>query len=135
MPIAIPWLLTLAAAVVYFVLGAVWYGYFGEQWMRELGKRKEQLQTNDPTPFVIAFLSSLLNAIAVALVLNWVIPLTETRLLAAFVTALLLGGAVVAAALAKHYAFAHWSWRLFAIDTGYDLVGFLLMSLLLAFMR
>jgi hypothetical protein len=135
MPIHIPWLPVLGAALLYFLLGALWYGYFGEVWLKELHKRKEELNSKDPTPYLVAVVSSVLNAIAVALVLNWVMPLTETRLLAAFVTALLLGGAVVASAMAKHYAFSGWSWRLFAIDAGYDVVGFFLMALLIAVLR
>ncbi len=135
MPITIPWLPVLGAALLNFFLGALWYGYFGELWLKELHKRKEQLNPSDPTPYMVAALSSVLNAFAAALVLHWVLPLTETKLLAAFITALLLGGAVTASAMAKHYAFSGWSWRLFAIDAGYDLVGFFLMSLLIALLK
>ena len=135
MPFTIPWLPVIAAALLYFVLGAVWHNYFSEVWLKELHKRKEQLNTSDPTPYMVAALGAVLNAIAVAVVLAWVMPLTETKLLAAFITALLLGGAVLAAGSAKHYAFAGWSWRLYAIDLGHDLLGFFLMSLIIALMR
>ncbi len=135
MPFTLPWLPVLGAALAFFVLGAVWYGYFGEVWLKELHKRKDQLDTKDPTPYMVAALGAVLNAIAVAVVVAWVYPLTETRLLAAFVTALLLGGATIAAGAAKHYAFSGWSWKLYAIDIGHDLAGFLLMSLIIAFLR
>ena len=135
MPFTIPWLPVLAAALVYFALGAIWYNYFGELWLKELHKRKDQLNTSDPTPYMVAALGAVLNAIAVAVVLAWVMPLTETKLLAAFITALLLGGATIAASAAKHYAFSGWSWRLYAIDIGHDLAGFFLMSLIIALMR
>ena len=135
MPFTLPWLVIIGAAIVYFALGAFWYGYFGETWLKALHKRKEQLDTRDPTPYLISFLGAVLNAIAIAIVLSWVTPLTETRLLAALVTTLLLGGAVFAAGSAKHYAFSGWSWKLFAIDLGYDMVGFFLMSLIIAFLR
>lgn len=135
MPFPIPWLPVLGAALVYFVLGAVWYNYFGEAWLKELHKRKEQLDASDPTPYMVAALGAVLNAIMVAVVLAWVMPLTETRLLAAFITALMLGGGVLAAGSAKHYAFSGWSWKLFAIDMGHDLVGFFLMSLIIALLK
>ncbi|HQR43711.1 MAG TPA: DUF1761 domain-containing protein [Gemmatales bacterium] len=135
MPFSLPWLLILAAAVLYFVLGAFWYGYFGEAWLRELGKTREHVKGKDPSPFVLAFVGAFLNATAVAIVLQWVAPLTETRLLAAFVTTLLLAGAVLAASSAKHYAFSGWSWKLFAIDLGHDATGFFLMSLLIVLLR
>lgn len=135
MTITIPWLPVMAAAIAYFVLGAVWYSYFGHAWMKELHKRKEQLNSGDPTPYLVAALGCVLNAIAVAVVLSWIIPLTETRVLAALVTALLLGGAVLAAGSAKHYAFSGWTWKLYAIDMGHDLTGFFLMSLIIALLR
>src|SRR5262245_33407160 len=135
MPFTLPWLPVMGAALSFFVLGAVWYGYFGPIWLKELHKRKEQLDTSDPTPYMVAALGAVLNAIAVAVVVAWVAPLTETRLLAAFVTALLLGGATIAASAAKHYAFSGWSWKLYAIDMGHDLAGFLIMSLIIAFLR
>jgi hypothetical protein len=135
MPNSLPWLTILGAAVIYFVLGALWYGYFGEVWLRELGKRKEDMNPRDPTPYVAAFIGAFLNATACAIVLPVVMQLTETRLLAAFVTTLLLAGAVLAASMAKHYAFSGWSWKLFAIDLGHDAVGFFLMCLLLVLLR
>jgi len=135
MPFSIPWLAVLAAAIAYFVLGALWYGYFGEVWLKELHKRRNDLNPNDPAPYLVAALGAVLNATATAVVLGWVLPSTQTTLLAVFVTTLLLGGAVVAAGAAKHYAFSGWSWKLYAIDMGHDLTGFFLMSLIIALMR
>jgi hypothetical protein len=135
MTFTLPWIPIVLAAIAYFILGAVWYGYFGEMWLKALHKRKEQLDTKDPTPYAVAAFGALLNAIAVAIVVGLVMPSTETKLLAAFVTALLLGGAVIAASAAKHYAFSGWSWRLYAIDIGHDLVGFFIMALIIALMQ
>lgn len=135
MPLSIPWLPVMAGALTYFILGAVWYAYFGNAWLKELHKRKEQLHGGDPTPYMVAALGCVLNAIAVAIVLNWVAPLCETAVLAGLVTALLLGGAVFAAGAAKHYAFAGWSWKLYAIDLGHDMTGFFLMSMIIALLR
>jgi hypothetical protein len=135
MPFTIPWLAVMAAAIVYFVLGALWYGYFSHAWLKELHKRKEQLDTKDPAPYLVAALGAVLNATATAVVLNWVMPSTQTTLLAVFITTLFLGGAVIAACAAKHYAFSGWSWKLYAIDIGHDLTGFFLMSLVIAMMK
>lgn len=135
MSLTIPWLPVLGAALAYFALGAVWYNYFSEAWRKELHKRKEQLDLVNPTPYMVAALGCVLNAIAVSIVLTWVLPMTETRVLAALVTTLLLGGAVLAAGASKHYAFAGWSWKLYAIDLGHDLTGFFLMSLIISLLR
>lgn len=135
MSLSLPWLPIVGAAFIYFILGAIWYSYFAQAWLKELHKPRGQLDSREPTPYLISALGCVLNAIAVAIVLDRIQPLTETRLFAAFFTALLLGGAVSAAAAAKHYAFAGWSWKLYAIDLGYDLAGFFLMSLFIALLR
>jgi hypothetical protein len=135
MYVPIPWTAVAVAAVVVFVFGAVWYGLFGERWLTALGKRKEDLNPKDVTPYFTAALSSFINAIAVALVVGWVAPTIETRLMTAFFVGVLLGGAVAAASLAKHYAFAGRSWNLLLIDAGHDFVGFILMSFVVVMMR
>lgn len=135
MPFVIPWLPVMGAALAYFVFGIVWYTFFKETWRHELHKRQEQLDPRDPTPYLIAGLGAVLNAIATAIVLQWILPTTQTSLLAVFITTLMLGGAVVAASAAKHYAFARWSWTLYAIDIGHDVCGYFLMSLILALLR
>src|SRR5215212_1839387 len=134
MYLQIPWVAVLVAAVVVYIFGAVWYGLFGERWLVALGKRKEDLNPKDPTPYFTAALASFLNAIAVALVVGWVAPTIETRLMTAFFVGVLLGGAVAAASLAKHYAFAGHSWNLLLLDAGHDFVGFILMSFVVVMM-
>jgi drug/metabolite transporter (DMT)-like permease len=135
MPFQIPWIPVLAAAAAFFVLGAVWYSYFGDAWLRAIGKRKEDLNPKDPTPYITAAIACFLNALATALVIGWVAPFTDSKYMTALLVGLLLGGAVFAAGLAKHYAFAGKGWNLLAIDAGHDIVGFLLMSLMIALMR
>src|SRR5215211_1747307 len=114
----IPWLAVIVAAVAVYVFGAVWYGAFGQRWLVALGKRKEDLNPKDPTPYLTAAIASFISAIAVALVVGWVAPTIETKLMTAFFVGVLLGGAVAAASLAKHYAFAGRNWNLYLIDAG-----------------
>ena len=61
-------LAVVAAAIVHFLLGAVWFTLLGNAWLRGIGKTKEQL---NPTalPYVVAFVCNLLLAYALA----WVI--------------------------------------------------------------
>lgn len=133
--VPIPWPAVGVATLVVFVFGAVWYGLLGERWLAAIGKRKEDMNRKDVTPFLTAAVSSFVNAIAVALVVGWVAPTIETRLMTSFFVGVLLGGAVAAAALAKHYAFAGRSWDLLLIDAGHDFVGFILMSFVVVMMR
>jgi len=135
MTFTIPWLAVIVAAVSFFIFGAVWYSYFGEFWLQAIGKRKEDLNQKDPMPYITAAIASFLNAMATAFVINLVIPLTTTTIMTVFLVGLLLGGAVFAAALAKHYSFAERSWNLFMLDAGHEILGFMLMSLIIVLMR
>jgi hypothetical protein len=135
MPFQIPWTAVLVAATAFFVLGAVWYGYFGEAWLQAVGKRQEEVNSKDPVPYITAAVACLLNAIATAIVLGWTGPMAENSFLTALLVGLLLGGAVFAASLAKHYAFAGRSWNLLAIDAGHEIAGFLVMSVIITLMR
>jgi hypothetical protein len=135
MTFSIPWLAVIVATTAFFIFGALWYSYFGGYWLKAIGKRKEELNQKDPTPYITAAIASFLNAIATALVIDLVWPLTATKIMTAFLVGLLLGGAVFAAGLAKHYAFAGRSWSLFMIDACHEILGFMLMSLIIVLMR
>lgn len=135
MTFTIPWLAVIVAAVSFFIFGALWYTYFGEYWLQAIGKRKEDLNPKDPTPYITAAIASFLNAIATALIVDFVLPLTATTIMTVFFVGLLLGGAVFAAGLAKHYAFAGRSWNLFILDACHEILGFMLMSLIIVLMR
>jgi hypothetical protein len=135
MTFTIPWLAVIVAAVSFFIFGALWYTYFGNYWLQAIGKRKEDLNPKDPTPYLTAAIASFLNAIATALIVDFVLPLTATTIMTVFFVGLLLGGAVFAAGLAKHYAFAGRSWNLFILDACHEILGFMLMSLIIVLMR
>jgi len=125
----------IVLAVAVYVFGALWYGVFGQRWLEALGKRKEDLNPKDPTPYFTAAVASFISAIATALVVNVVAPTIETKLMTAFFVGVLLGGAVAAASLAKHYGFAGHSWNLFLIDAGHDFIGFILMAFIIVVMK
>ena len=56
-----PWLLS---AVIYFVLGAVWFTAFRAPWLQGVGKTLEQLQQQGSAgaSYSIAFLANLASA-------------------------------------------------------------------------
>jgi hypothetical protein len=129
----LPWPAVLVATAANFVLGGIWYAVLGKPWMAALGKRKEDLNPKDPTPYLTAALGSLVNAAALA----WLIlavPAAETLTHAAALGGL-VGVGVLLAAAAKHYAFAGWSGRLLLIDLGLDVLGFTVMGAIIGAMR
>ena len=66
----INWLAVVVATVATQALGALWYGpLFGKAWLRAVGKTREDM-AGAGVGYAVAALSSLVAAIALALILN-----------------------------------------------------------------
>jgi hypothetical protein len=132
----INWLAVLAATAVSFLLGGVWYGAFGQTWLEALNRRKEDLPKG-PVPYITAALGSFVNAAMLACFIQWLDHDPERQWNIGH--GLALGAATalgfLGASTAKHYAFANWPTKLFAIDFGVDLIGFMLMGAILTAWR
>jgi hypothetical protein len=128
-------LAVLVSGVAIFVLGGLWYSpaLFAKQWMALMGKSEADMKAR-PTPilFLQAFLSGLLSAWGIAVLLNHFINLTPGR------------GAMVGVlcwltfAGATSYANAIFSQKpraLWLIDTGFNLVSFAIAGVILAVWR
>jgi uncharacterized protein DUF1761 len=119
------------ATLVYFFLGAVWFTMFMNPWLAGIGRTMESLKTSGAPPWLSYVVALIMTAI-IATALSWIIqatgPQTATR------------GATIAAALwlafvfttwATEYAFEARGLSILAINTGYPLVGMLLMGLII----
>ena len=115
----------LLATVANMVLGAVWYGQFGESWLQCINKRKEDLNPSSLLPYIVALVGSLVNALAMAYLFR--LAGVET-LLRGMGMGAALALFVATATAAKHYAFSGWPAKLLAIDYGVDVVGFMIMG-------
>jgi hypothetical protein len=119
------------ATLVYFFLGAVWFTMFMNPWLAGIGRTMESLKTSGAPPW-LGYVVALIMTAIIATALSWIIqatgPQTATR------------GATIAAALwlafvfttwATEYAFEARGLSILAINTGYPLVGMLLMGLII----
>lgn len=116
----------LVAAVSSFMLGGLWYSpaLFGKMWNDENGGVK---QDGHPAKvFGIAFLFSLLAAVAFA---RWVGPAPSLDY--AIKHGILAGFGMVAACFGINYQFAQRSFKLWLIDGGYHTAQFLIFGLIL----
>ena len=111
------------AAIVFFVLGAIWYSVLSAQWLAAIGKTTEQMaleQAGSPIPFVIGFVAILVMCYALA----WLIERLQANSLAGGMG---LGAAValgfIAANLALNYGFERRSVVLWVINAVYAVVG------------
>jgi Protein of unknown function (DUF1761) len=125
---AVNWLAVLAATVSMFVLGALWYGpLFGKAWMRASGITEEQArQANMAKVFGLSFVLTLLAAFALAMFIG---PEATAGfgVFAGFMT----GAFFIATAMGVVYLFEQRPFALWAIDSGYHIVGFTIMGAIL----
>src|SRR5437868_2281439 len=131
----INWLAVLVATVINFILGGMWYGVLGKAWLEALGKRKEDLNPKDPVPFITAAVGSFVNAAVLACAMTWIDPSQGWNLGHGIALGAVAALGILGAANVKHYAFSGWPTKLFAIDFGVDLIGFILMGIILVIWR
>ena len=121
-------LMVIVAAVVNFVIGAIWYGIFGRQWMLAWKLSPDHMKQRDPKPYLIAFIGSLWVAYGLFLAVKHIKPQGADELIAIAVGLWLF---IHVGLGAKHYAFANVNGKAFAIDYLLDLVGLIIMSLII----
>ena len=127
----------LVSGVVIFVLGGLWYSplLFAKRWMALIGKTEEELRANAgsvPISYLLVFACGVLTAYAMALVVG------------NFATAGSLDGAIIGAlcwvgfAGATSFGTALFSGKpkaLWLIDSGFNLVAFVIAGVILATWR
>ena len=116
-------LAVVAAAILFFVLGAVWYNVFSQPWLDGIGKTVEQLMKENggsPLPYVVGFVAILVMCYT----LGWIVqrgmePTAGNGALTGAVVAFGLVGGM----LALNYGFEARGITLWLINAGYALVG------------
>jgi len=133
------YLAVLVAGVLIFVLGGLWYSpvLFAKRWMALMGKTEEQLRagaagSSMPVLYGLAFVSGLVSAWALAVVLNHFPPLTLGRAAAVGVLCWLGFAAPTSFATA---IFSQTPKPLWLLNSGYNLVSFVLAAVLLTVWR
>ncbi len=122
----------VVAAIVGMVLGALWYSplMFGNKWMKAIGKTQDQLG-NHTMAMVLSIIASLLTAVAIAM-LHQAVGIGSV--MEAVHIGLILGLLIIFPAFLSDYAFCGWGNTLLLIQSGYRIVGVLLMSLVIFYL-
>jgi len=121
----------IVATLCYFGLGAAWFTMFRSAWLEGIGRTMEQLQASGVSPALV-YAIALLMTLALALFLSWLIQATGPLTLARGVqVAVILWFCVVFATWATEYAFEGRGVKILAINTGYCLIGMVLMGAVL----
>ncbi len=112
----------VVAAVVYFLVGAIWYGQFSAAWLAGIGRTMAELEAENPgaRPYVVGFASVLVACATLA----WLIARTGTTGWAGGAKlGIVVALGLVGAQLALNYGFESRSVSLWLINTGYAVVG------------
>jgi Protein of unknown function (DUF1761) len=113
----------IAAAAVFFALGAAWYSALGDAWLAGIGKTPDELVRDTgggAVPFIVGFVAALVMCYTLA----WLVARCGRQSAgegAAVGVAMGLG--FVGAALALNYGFEGRGLALWLINTGYVTIG------------
>jgi hypothetical protein len=133
-------LAVLVAAISTMVVGFLWYSplLFAKAWMREMGydpndkARMEEMKKSAGLAYGGSFVASLISAFILAMLLHW-LPADSWQFGASVGFHVWLG--FVATVQLTGVLFMKQSMKLFAINTGYQLVCYLAMGVILAVWR
>lgn len=131
------WIAVIVSAVVYFVLGAVWYSplLFANQFLKYRGLTKEQIQSSgggNPVEYLFVLVTNLVLAFVVAIIVRLAGAATFVDG-AAVGLMLVLGIAAISTLTYTIFSGPHRG--LWVIYTGYQAVGFVIMRVILALWR
>ena len=113
----------IVAAVVFFVLGAIWYTTLSAQWLAGIGKSMADVERDTgggAMPYVVGFLA----IVVMCYTLAWaIVRLDRHGAGEGAATGVAMAVGFVAASIALNYGFEGRSVALWAINAGYALVG------------
>ena len=120
----------VVAAVVYWIMGALWFGVlFAKPWMALERMTEEQARSANPVlPYVISFLLNVLIAYVLAQLCLWRNATTAARGAA---LGILLWIGFVGPITYTTYMYELRPWQLFAINQFYPLAGLCVMGAIL----
>ncbi len=116
------------AAVVLFLFEAAWYSIFLQAWLDGIGRTIPELQATGVPP-ALQYAAALIAAAVLAFTISCVTQLTgeQTAMRGIKVAALLWLGCVLTT-WGTEYAFEVRTWKLFAINLDFWLIGMILMG-------
>lgn len=120
----------IVAAIVYFILGALWYSplLFAKAWIENVGRTKEQLMSGSK----IVYLYTLIAEFGICFVMAFVIWILGTP---NCITAIKVGAFFSIGLTSTIIAINNWygqrGLKLTLIDSGYHIVGIILASIIM----
>lgn len=133
--ISINYLAVLVGAIVYMVIGFVWYSpfAFGDKWMKLVRLNKQKLQEMQERGMGKAYVLSFLSALLLSYILAHFVDFTGAKLLSSGMqTGFWLWLGFVATTTLPNVLYARKPFKLYLLDNGYQLASFIVMGAILA---
>ena len=116
------------------VFGAAWYSAWSKPWMAEVGLTQEDMEAMKGTarqwyPYVIAVVSALVFTFVLALLIQ---GMGAENVVDGLILGLLASVGFILTSYATTYSFEGRSLKLFLINSGYPLISYALIGILLA---
>jgi hypothetical protein len=127
----VKWPAVMAAAVADWLLGAVWFTVFANQWRAGIRMAPDQLQANMAHPNFWPFLVALVCSFVMAYAIARVVAGSETHTLFRGIVAGVLVGLAAAAAMVTEMVFEIRPGSFILIAAGYPLVGSIVMGVII----
>jgi len=125
------WLAILIAAIADWLLGAVWFTVFANQWRAGIRMPADQLQQYMSHPFFWPYIISFVASLVIAYCIARVVAGSETHGLFRGIIAGILIGLAAAAAMITEMVFEVRAGSFIVISAGYPLVGSILMGIII----
>jgi hypothetical protein len=125
------WVAVVVMTVLYFVMGAIWYTAFAEPWMVGVGKTKEQLMAHNggsPMPYIVTFVC---NFILASVLAQLIVATGKATAMHGVRVGFLAWAGFIATTIMMDYQFEGRTFTIWAINTGYPLIGMLVMGAVL----
>lgn len=128
------YLAIVAGIIINQALGAAWYGALGKPWMAEVGLTQEDMEAMKGTarmwyPYVVAIVSALIFTLGLAVVMQ---GMGAEDFVDGLILGLLAAIGFIATSYATTYSFEGRSLKLFLINSGYPLISYAIIGVLLA---
>ncbi len=117
----------LVAGLVYFFLGALWYSpvLFAKPWMSLNKYTEDDIKGGNPAPFIVAFLTAMIVSLVLA---NLIQVSGDSSVVGGLKVGLLIWAGFVGPFALTNYMFSMRPTKLFLIDSGFNLVGLIIMG-------
>ena len=128
------YLAILVGIIINQVLGMAWYSTWAKPWMAEVGLTKEDMEAMKGTsqqwyPYVVAVVGALVFTFGLAVLIQ---GMGADTVVDGLTLGLLASVAFIVTSYATTYSFESRSLKLFLINTGYPLISYSLIGILLA---